>query len=79
MTFKKVMFGVWLAWSFAMALGFMAECAAGEPEIWPLSCAGCGVVICQLYWRIWHEKAPEHYISIYMLPDGSEVRREEWK
>lgn len=79
MTFDKVMFGMWLCLSALEALLFAVGCAAGEPNFDDLALAFCGVIVCQLYWRIWHEKAPELYINIYRLPDGNEVRTEEWK
>lgn len=78
-TTRKVLFGVWLTWTVAMALIFADGCIDGSPDIDKLILALCGVVICQLYWQLWHEKAAELHIEIFKLPDGREIRKEHWE
>ena len=75
-TWRKVAFGMWLVFSATWALLFVAGCAAGEADGEELLLAMCGAVVCQLYWDLWHEKAPELHIEIFKLPDGNEIRKE---
>lgn len=49
-TTRKILFGVWLAWTAAMALIFVGGCIDGTPDFDKLILALCGVVVCQLYW-----------------------------
>ena len=71
---RKVLFGIWVAFSVLWALIFVEGCIDGEPVFEQLTLAACGVVVCQLYWELWHEKAPELHIDIYELPDGQKIR-----
>ncbi len=76
---REVAFGMWIAISAMWALLFVAGCAAGDPDGEKLLLAVCCVVVCQLYWRLWNEKAPELHIEIFKLPDGREIRKEYWE
>lgn len=78
-TLRKIAFGVFAAFSALWLLTFVAGCIGGEPVFERLSLACCGIVVCQLYWELWHEKAPELHIEIFKLPDGSEIRKEHLK
>lgn len=76
---RKALFGVWITWTAIMALIFADGLIKGSPDFDKLILALCGVVICQLYWQLWHEKAAELHIEIFELSDGREIRREHWE
>ncbi len=75
-TLRKVMFGVWVTFSALWTMIFVGGCIDGEPVFEQLTLAACGVVVCQLYWELWHEKAPELHIDIYELSDGRKIIKE---
>ena len=78
-TLDKIMFGAWAVCGLVWLAVFAAGCAEGEPDADGLLLAAYCAVVCILYRRLWREKAPEHYVNIYVLPDGREIRKEEWK
>ena len=78
-TWRKVLFGSWLAIFAMWALAFVIGCAAGEPDIERFMLALYSAIVCELYWDLWHEKAPELHVEIFKLPDGREIRKERWE
>lgn len=55
-TFYKIMFGVWAAvavlWFGEFAANVIAESICTDK----LMVAMCAVLVCKLYWTLWHEK-----------------------
>ena len=78
-TLRKVLFGLWLVLFAMWALYFAIGCAAGKPDIDRFLLMLYSAVLCQQYWELWHEKAPELHVEIFMLPDGREIRKEYWE
>lgn len=76
---RKGLFGMWIAWTAIVALIFAGGFIDGSPDLDKLILAMCGVVICQLYWQLWHEKAAELHIEIFKLTDVREIRKEHWE
>lgn len=76
---RKVLCGMFITWTAIMALIFADGFIEGSPDFDKLILALLGVVICQLYWQLWNEKAAELHIEIFKLPDGREIRKEHWE
>lgn len=71
-TYCKVMFGVFIVFTAAWLYSFVKGTVSGKPNIDELTVALCGVVICQLYWNLWHRPVIENkqYVLIkYKEPE----------
>lgn len=65
-TFYKVLFGIWLTFTFVWLCIFVGGIVKWEFDFDDLIIAMCGVVVCQLYWELWHRPTVEkkEYIII---------------